>query len=317
MRLYVGVTDNDWYDYLSQSRPDEVNFWRPGGKSYFKAIEPNDLFLFRLKSPINCIAGGAFFVRYSILPISLAWEAFGENNGSSDFSSFSRLIYKYKRSDKRTEPDPNIGCIILSSPFFFERDEWIKSPSDWAASIVQGKTYDTAVGDIGINLYNQVVERLQGKYLQKETVIEARSTFVGEETSSSKGAEYLVHSRVGQGTFKVLVTEAYNRRCAITGEKTLPVLEAAHILPYSENGPNVTANGLLLRSDLHTLFDRGYLTITKDLRVEVSGRIKSDYGNGREYYALHGKKVENLPQRSFDRPSIEYIEWHNEHVYVS
>lgn len=65
----------------------------------------------------------------------------------------------------------------------------------------------------------------------------------------------------------------------------MPVLNAAHIKPYAEDGPHEVRNGLLLREDLHTLFDRGYMTITKDYRVEVSKRIKEDYGNGKEYYA--------------------------------
>lgn len=52
-----------------------------------------------------------------------------------------------------------------------------------------------------------------------------------------------------------------------------------------------TNNGLILRKDLHTLFDRGYITVTKDLHIEVSKRIKEDYGNGKEYYAFQGKKL--------------------------
>lgn len=46
----------------------------------------------------------------------------------------------------------------------------------------------------------------------------------------------LIRHRLGQGAFRVLVTDAYQRRCAISGEKTLPVLEAAHIRPYSQHG---------------------------------------------------------------------------------
>lgn len=73
------------------------------------------------------------------------------------------------------------------------------------------------------------------------------------------GAEYLMRARLGQGAFRVMVSDAYQRRCAVTGERTLPFLEAAHIRPYTEEGPRVISNGLLLRSDLHTLFDRGYM----------------------------------------------------------
>jgi putative restriction endonuclease len=112
-----------------------------------------------------------------------------------------------------------------------------------------------------------------------------------------------------------LVTDVYNRKCAISGEKTLPVLEAAHINSFSESGPHFISNALLLRSDLHKLFDSGYLTITTDLKVEVSKRIKEEFENGKEYYRYHGGNLFTLPSRVKDKPESRFIEWHNEHVY--
>jgi putative restriction endonuclease len=76
-------------------------------------------------------------------------------------------------------------------------------------------------------------------------------------------------------------------------------------------------NGILLRSDLHKLFDIGYLTVTPNLRVEVSKRIKEEYENGREYYAHHGRQLIVLPQSVKERPSREFLEWHNQSVFVS
>lgn len=122
---------------------------------------------------------------------------------------------------------------------------------------------------------------------------------------------------IGQGAFRVLVTEAYERRCAITGEKTLPVLDAAHIKPYGQDGPHRTSNGLLLGKDMHTLFDKGYITVDEDLRIEISKRIKEDYGNGREYYALHGKELAIVPNALQERPAREYLKWHNENVFLA
>jgi len=121
----------------------------------------------------------------------------------------------------------------------------------------------------------------------------------------------------GLGAFRVLVTDAYHRRCSATGERTLPVLEASHIKPFSKEGPNLVRNGLLLRSDLHTLYDRGYLTVTTDHRIEVSRRIREEFENGRDYYRLHGKVLVNLPDIEADQPSIPFLEWHNQNVYVA
>ena len=137
------------------------------------------------------------------------------------------------------------------------------------------------------------------------------------EPSARYGLEQIIKPRLGQGAFRVLVTETYHRRCAITGEKTLPVLEAAHIKPYSLEGTHEPNNGLLLRKDLHTLFDRGYITVTEDCHIEVSKRIKEDYGNGKEYYTLHGKELLILPDNLQERPSAQFLRWHNENVYMA
>ena len=83
MKFWIGVTNNEWFNFLSTRTPDEVNFWQPGGTS-FRVLEPGEPFLFKLHSPLNFIVGGGYFVRHSVLPISLVWEAFGEKNGAED-----------------------------------------------------------------------------------------------------------------------------------------------------------------------------------------------------------------------------------------
>ena len=115
----------------------------------------------------------------------------------------------------------------------------------------------------------------------------------------------------------MVVTDAYQRRCAITGEKTLPVLEAAHIKPYAAEGPHSVNNGLLLKSDFHTLFDGGYITIDEDYRIDVSRRLHEDYGNGRDYYKYHGQKLLILPEKEIQLPSREFLRWHNENVFLA
>ena len=136
-----------------------------------------------------------------------------------------------------------------------------------------------------------------------------------ESVSPAYGKSVLTKVRLGQGAFRVLITDAYSRRCSITGEKTLPVLEAAHIKPYAESGPHFISNGLLLRSDMHKLFDSGYLTITNDYKIEVSQRIKEEFQNGKEYYQYHGKELLYLPQKPIDKPNETYIDWHNNNIY--
>ena len=66
MKLYLGVTDNEWYHFLSQlPDTDEINFWQPGGKQRFQSFSPGELFLFKLHSPQNFIVGGFFSTHQS------------------------------------------------------------------------------------------------------------------------------------------------------------------------------------------------------------------------------------------------------------
>lgn len=68
------------------------------------------------------------------------------------------------------------------------------------------------------------------------------------------------------------------------------MLEAAHILPVSEGGRHQISNWLLLRADLHRLFDEGHVSVTPDYEFDVSRRLKDDFDNGEPYYPLEGKR---------------------------
>ncbi|SEU44350.1 HNH endonuclease [Nonomuraea wenchangensis] len=108
---------------------------------------------------------------------------------------------------------------------------------------------------------------------------------------------------------------AYERRCAISGDRIRPVLQAAHIRPVAAGGEHRLDNGLLLRSDLHTLFDRGYLAIDPKHRLLVSPRLREEFGNGEEFYRRAGQEI-NVPTRPRDRPHPELLEWHLDEVFL-
>lgn len=218
------------------------------------------------------------------------------------------MILQYRKDKENT--NPIIGCIVLTNPIFFKKEDWISIPADWSKSIVQGKSYDTATG-IGGTLW-QKVELLLEKYLHQDSGEGVKSQLILEAPEERYRTTVLRKVRLGQGAFRVLITDVYNHKCSITGEKTLPVLEAAHIKPYAESGPHFISNGLLLRSDMHKLFDTGYITITKDYKIEVSRKIAEEFENGKEYYQYHGKELRVLPHRDSDKPNERYIDWHNE-----
>jgi len=305
MKFYIGVTDDDWFHFLGQHQPEEVNFWRPRDKSNFKVINEGAPFLFKLHSPNNYIVGGGFFVKHLFLPLSLTWDAFGIKNGAATYDQFRQSIMKFREGEGL---NPTIGSTILTEPFFFDRNDWIPIPSNWSKNIVKGKSYSTNE-QVGATVWRQIQERLQDRDYKE-----------GELVMNEPGVEYgnmvEIRSRIGQSAFRAMVTDAYHYRCAITKEKTLPVLEAAHIKPYAKSGPNLTRNGLLLRSDMHILFDKCYLTVTDDKHVEVSRRIREEYENGKEYYAYHGKKLQNLPEQVLDQPASDYLRWHQQEIYL-
>ena len=111
------------------------------------------------------------------------------------------------------------------------------------------------------------------------------------------------------------VLDAYGRRCAVTGERALPALEAAHIQPYRGPASNHIQNGLALRADFHRLYDRGYVTVTPEHRFQVSHRLKEDFDNREAYYRLGGRQLIVLPPDPSERPSRQALEWHASKVF--
>lgn len=306
----VAPTDFGWYDFLRrQVKVDEVNFWRPSAERRFNA-DPSSPFLFKLKAPHNAICGFGFFAKYSALPYWLAWDAFGVGNGCpSQKDMLGRITTIRGRMNYRGKsPVDFIGCILILEPVFFDERDWIPQPRDWPPRNLTPMRYDLTSGE-GIRVWQGCLERAK-----VHGPVEAN---VMRESGSEQryGTPYLIAPRLGQGTFRVAVTDAYARACAVTGEHSLPALEAAHIKPYSEEGPHRTSNGLLLRADFHRLFDQGYITVTPTLDVEVSHRLKDDYENGKSYYPFHGQKIA-LPQQSEDSPAPDFLRWHNTVRYL-
>ena len=295
MKLYVGIIDFDLFQTLKEAKCSEVNFWRPSGNTNFKALSRGEMFLFKLHSPYNCIVGGGFFQAFKLLQTSLAWEAFGVANGADSCAAMLERIYKYRKTDSIAEPDPEIGCVILSSVFYFDEGDEIPVPEDWSSKIVQGKLY-SRTEPIGAALYEQAQTRLnkqECRYYQ----------------------DTLLSPELGFGHFKLLVIEAYQRKCAISGEQAAPVLRVAQIRPSRLGGLKDISNGLLLRSDYCTLFERGYITVSPDYKVAVSKRVAADFGENSEYNKIQGCQIA-WPDNKEKWPSHAYLEWHNKRVFL-
>lgn len=307
----IAPTDYGWYRHLHESGPhDEVNFWRPSAQRKFLAQRFSPFF-FKLKAPHNAICGFGYFATYTALPAWLAWETFGSANGCADQASMEDRIQTIRdRMRYRGEaPAEQIGCILVVQPVFFPENDWVAQPRSWPVRNLTPMRWDLTQGEGG-----RVWSACLARAARSELSSAEADMQVAGEGQVRFGAPQIVRPRVGQGTFRVEVTDAYERACAVTAEHSLPALDAAHIRPYASDGVHETRNGILLRADFHRLFDQGYVTVTPDLRLEVSRRLREEYANGRSYYPSHGSLV-RVPRAAGDRPDRELLAWHNERIF--
>lgn len=306
MNGMIAVTDYDWFRHLSSVKNlDEVNFWRPSDIRKPSLREGSPV-IFKLRKPFGgWIVGYGVFVRHDVFPAWLAWQNFEEKNGAPSFPEMRRRIERL-RSDtpeaRKSAGDYLIGCLMLSEPCFFADSEWIRPPAEWPENTVQGKTYDLSVGE-GARVWQELLAR-DPRLRMGESGRDSR-----KEDAGRFGPPILVHPRRGQGIFRSEVMAAYGRACAVTSEHSLPVLEAAHIRPYADEGVHEVSNGILLRSDIHRLFDKGYVAVDPKHHFIVSNRLREDFENGRTYYPLHGQLIA-LPGSADHHPDPVHLHWH-------
>ena len=326
-RAYIANTDADWYRHLSglAAQPDgldEANFWRPSGKQVVGYLSFGDPFVFKLKKAHgHHVVGFGLWVGFAKLTVQEAWDVFGEANGAASLTDLWSRLARLSSRQRTTAPyRPNhvVGCDLIASPVFFPRDLWIPGPVNWSDNTVTGKGYDIASGEGG-RIWQACLDHAArlgpGLPLVGEPTEAGQGSLFATDESARYGAERTVRPRLGQGTFRFAVQGAY-RKCAVTREHSLPALEAAHIVPYAAGGPHDVSNGLLLRADLHRLFDRGYVTVTPDHRFRVSPRLATEYHNGKVYYQLEGSELW-LPERLEDQPASEHLERHNDEVFLA
>ena len=272
-------------------------------------LEVGTPFIFKLKNPHDAIAGFGYFAGFSVLPDWLAWDTFGEANGVDDLEALRARLNRIQEG-ARIDADPlgRIGCCLIAEARFFSPDRWLEPPRDWGRTTQTGDTYDLATGE-GARIWQSCLA-----FGGRAAVPPARMPGAADGDQPRYGEPTFYRPRLGQGIFRVQVLDAYGRACAVTEEHSLPVLEAAHIKPYALGGHHDVTNGLVLRSDLHRLFDRGYISIDEHDRLLVGDRMMADYGNGRSYRELGGKPMRFHRSRGYDRrqrpwPGIESTSW--------
>ena len=315
-KFAVGVTNETWFKRLKELSQSEyldvVNFWTPNPGKSFQALERGELFLFKLHNPNNYIVGGGFFREYQTMPCSLAWKIYGKKNGASSEAEMRAQIAQYRRTGQ-TGADFQIGCLILSQPFFFGKQDYISFPLRsrlWSPNIVRFKVLNTDCPEAA-QLLERVRERMNRppEPVQDITDDETERDERWRERQRPLWEEIPERQRP-QMPFRELIAEIYRGRCAVTQERTSRVLKAAYIRPRNEGGGSNAQNGLLLRRDIRDLFNGGYVTVTPDLEFKVSGRVSGDSG----YRELDGRPIVAPPDAAL-RPDPAALRWHHDNRY--
>src|SRR3954452_15105820 len=159
IRLVGAVTDRGLIDHLRRVADlPEVNFWAPSDVS-FKALQPGELFLFKLRAPVDRIVGGGVFAYATTLPCSLAGEPCGEANGAASLPAMRARIAGLRSDRADRSGEFAIGCRILTQPFFLPEEAWLPVPG-WPRNSVSFKTYTTDDRD-GLLLWKAVQDALR------------------------------------------------------------------------------------------------------------------------------------------------------------
>jgi hypothetical protein len=218
------------------------------------------------------------------------------------------------------------GAMIVGKgvvgPYHFDKKGRIQDPNDGSFWRHQRPTaWVQGLPEVRLQLGNQQIRTV--KRLDDADVAIVEAAFLGHQLVSlpAKGAEqdepadgtpYVpenvdrrevverqIRQRRGQEKFRDALRKRYGDRCVVTGCTVLDVLEAAHIKPYQGEGDNHPANGLLLRADIHTLFDLDLLGIEPDgLQIRLHPLLATEYAK------LDGKKLTCQPKA---RPSKDAL----------
>lgn len=192
----------------------------------------------------------------------------------------------------------------------------------------QGSPYDLLFrsGNLRNTRYEQYVQELHGIWdigddgrtpiqilapkLADRIVVEARDEIFNESPEYEGDFRLRVLresvARQGQPIFRRKLIDAYEGKCAVTGCSIQVLLEAAHITPYAGAWHTRAQHGILLKTDIHTLFDRGLLWIDADYKVRISERLV-----GAEYDYLESQHL-RLPKDKENWPLISHLMKHRE-----
>lgn len=215
--------------------------------------------------------------------------AFGENNLNDPYFDAASnqgycIAYKVDSLVRLTVPKP--------ADYRFPQGGWLRcSDEDANEWLKKLPAFESPDGPSAVELSKAATQVADNGYFSPASLKDEREKKLRE-----------IVERRGQPDFRNKLIATYGGRCAVTGCDAVAALEAAHIIPYTGPQSNHVTNGLLLRADIHTLFDLDLIRIEPDsLTISVAPAIKTTV-----YAELDGKKLV-LPFNAADIPNHEAL----------
>lgn len=244
------------------------------------------------------ICGGGFFLKHLNMDIISCWNQYGVLSGYMNLNDFLRRAKEFKADMN----DP-LSCYIADGSFIFIRKNMVYVPEMFKINFEE-RSRVTIPSDEPFGMY------------LKKVCLERRKAQIDQSSCTWPGIYYVasIHKSAEQASqYRTELLSAYGFKCAVTGCTLMPALSVAHIKTIYDDRYLDLNNGVVLRSDIHHLFSKGYLTFYYDtdgsVKVKISKNMKLNLDP--EYSELDGKKL-SLPENKDYWPNPEYLKWHND-----
>lgn len=167
----------------------------------------------------------------------------------------------------------------------------------------------------GVDDQEPVLPRLEVHKITPGFEEDEQSPFLSEQLRDR--VQQLTSRVVRDRVFRRIILRAYDQRCAISGLKFIngggrAEVDAAHIRPVQQNGPDTVHNGLALSGTAHWMFDRGLISLADDLTILVSRHV-NDVSSVQEFINSSGMAIS--PVRAADRPHPHFLAWHRDNCF--
>lgn len=292
--LWQGPLDGDYEHWIS--RLEKPLQW-------LEPTFPGNGYRLQLLTTLLSVEGPTALFPYKKRIFQKAYEKSGYPSLDRQVSAMDELRHAISFIDRYMEEASRQGVVVegrLQAHDLIWYALGYETKADWVGWTSEDvEAHQRFTGRKASNLAKQIEALL--KQQSKQLSVEEPESF---DDGQCRVARQILQRR-GQDKFRKRLLKAYKGRCAISGFDAVQALEAAHIVPYCQSGTSKLENGLLLRSDFHTLFDQGLIAINPaSWTVSIHPSLKKT-----TYASFDGQPV-MLPDASVDHPSAELLHHH-------